>query len=50
LYFNVITYNLTLFNFIVVFSRKFELYLLPNDVAIIFLYVLGTGLGLCVKT
>jgi hypothetical protein len=50
LYFNVITCNLTLLNFIVVFSRKFELCLLPNDVAIVFLYVLATGSGLGEKT
>ena len=49
-YFNVITCNLTLLSFIVVFSRKFELCLLPNDVAIVFLYVLATGSGLGEKT
>jgi hypothetical protein len=45
LYFNVITCNLTLLSFIVVFSRKFELCLLPNIVAIVFLYVIATGSG-----
>ena len=50
LYFNVITCNLTLLSFIVVFSRKFELCLLPNIVAIVFLYVIATGLGLGEKT
>jgi hypothetical protein len=50
LYFNGITCNLTLLSFIVVFYRKFELCLLPNDVAIVFLHVLAmnpnpTGVG-----
>jgi hypothetical protein len=46
LYINVIYCNLTLLNFIVVFSWKFELCLLPNYVAILFLRVLATGSGL----
>jgi hypothetical protein len=45
LYFNVIFCNLTLLSFIIVFSRKFELCLLPNIVAIVFLYVIATGSG-----
>jgi hypothetical protein len=50
LYFNVISYNLTLLNFIVVFSLKFELCLFTNYVAILFLRVLATGSGFGGKT
>jgi hypothetical protein len=48
--FNLISCNLTLLSFIVVFSGKFELCLLTNYIAIVFLRVLATGSGLGGKT
>jgi hypothetical protein len=46
LYYNLISCNLTLLSFIVVFSWKFELCLLPNYIAIVFLRFLATSSSL----